>query len=424
MKLCIIASGDFFSTYGGGQVYVKNLVNSFIQQKELLNIRLTVVSFSSKFPTIAVEKKYKGIPLYEISPIGNLTKLLTIINPDLVHAHGEKLIVSNACFKLGIKCVITAHHGGLVCPAGTLLNTEDKICNIPAEYVHCIKCYLRNTPTGLCWYPILKHFRQHFFCRIGQSLKRLPFIPFLSPILETGLIVSEKLNEWHELKKKTTLFIAPSNSIAEALNRNGCPKDKIAIIPHGIPISESQTSNIYNTKSIKFYYVGRINYVKGIHIMLLAFHSINIPNIELHIIGGAGNKKELRYQNKLKRQYRKDSRIVWHGKIDYDKMNGFIKNYHCLIHPALYLEVFGLNISEALSQHKYVLASRCGGSEMQIHNENEGLLFPTNDAKALKNALLTFTAEPKASKASVIDIQRHITMLYNLYKAVYSTKVS
>lgn len=26
MKLLQIASGDFFSTYGGGQVYVKNLV--------------------------------------------------------------------------------------------------------------------------------------------------------------------------------------------------------------------------------------------------------------------------------------------------------------------------------------------------------------------------------------------------------------
>ena len=32
MKLFQIASGDFFSTYGGGQVYVKNIVDEMIRQ--------------------------------------------------------------------------------------------------------------------------------------------------------------------------------------------------------------------------------------------------------------------------------------------------------------------------------------------------------------------------------------------------------
>ena len=38
MKLLQIASGDFFSTYGGGQVYVKNIVDEMIRQ----NLDLTV----------------------------------------------------------------------------------------------------------------------------------------------------------------------------------------------------------------------------------------------------------------------------------------------------------------------------------------------------------------------------------------------
>lgn len=33
MNIVEIASGNFFSTYGGGQVYVKNIVDEMIRQR-------------------------------------------------------------------------------------------------------------------------------------------------------------------------------------------------------------------------------------------------------------------------------------------------------------------------------------------------------------------------------------------------------
>ena len=57
MKLLQIASGDFFSTYGGGQVYVKNIVDEMIRQ----GLDVSVLSFVDK--DIAVIKHdYRGIP--------------------------------------------------------------------------------------------------------------------------------------------------------------------------------------------------------------------------------------------------------------------------------------------------------------------------------------------------------------------------
>ena len=419
MNLCIVASGDFFSDYGGGQVYVKNLVDELIRQKDNLNLVLSVVSFSASFPAIPICKDYKGIPLYELNREGDIIILLKKINPDIVHAHGEKLKVAKACKKLGIPCIVTAHHGGLVCPAGTLLNTDDEICNIPADYHHCLKCYLRNTPSGLLWYPLLRRCSQDGMVRFGKQLKKFPFIPFLSPIGETGLIVSEKIKEWKELSETATYFVAPSNAIADALERNGCHHEKISVIPHGIPKFNNFQFSIFNFQLIKFYYVGRINYVKGIHVLLKTFSSINNQDIELHLIGGAGNNAEFRYMRKMQRKYRKDTRIVWHGKVPFEQMVDVTKEFHCLVHPAIYLEVFGLNISEALVQHKYVIATRCGGPEMQIHNESEGLLVAPNDAYALRNAMLQYISNPMQSNATVESIENHIKKLYQLYQSVH-----
>ena len=442
MKLTIVASGDFFSDYGGGQVYVRNVVDELVRRRlacenasnadDCNTIETTVISFVKG--TNPTARDYKGIKVYQVCNESTFRNALQQIRPDIVHANGEKLTTARQCKELGIPCVVTAHHGGLVCPAGTLLNTSDEICRIPADYTHCLKCYLRNTPTGLFWYPLLKRYSQERYSKIGQHLERLPNIPFLTPIGRTGLIVSRKLAEWKELSETATHFIAPSDTMAEALRRNGCPEDKITVIPHGIPDKnitiknqssrESNTSHISHLTShiINFYYVGRINYVKGIHILLKAFSSIENPNIKLHLIGGAGTKAEQRYMDRLKNKYHKDSRIIWHGKVPYDQMPELTKEFDCLVHPAIYLEVFGLNIAEALQAGKYVIATRCGGAEMQIHNESEGLLVEPNDAEALTHAMEHFASQPKSSTSNVINIHQHIDNLIDIYKTITQSK--
>lgn len=433
MKLTIVASGDFFSDYGGGQVYVRNLVDELVRRRlacenagttdDCNTIEVSVISFvkGANPPT----REYKGINIYQVNDEESFRNALQQIRPNIVHANGEKLMTARLCKEFGIPCVVTAHHGGLVCPAGALLNTNDEICRIPADYSHCLKCYLRNTPTGLFWYPLLKRYSQERYNKIGQRLERLPNIPFLSPIGRTGLIVSRKLAEWKELSETATHFIAPSDAIAEALRRNGCPEGKIAVIPHGIPIVQSTASSpfsVLRSPIVNFYYVGRINYVKGIHILLKAFSTIDNATIRLHLIGGAGNKAEQRYMNRLKRKYHKDGRIIWHGKVPYDQIQILTKNFNCLVHPAIYLEVFGLNIAESLQAGRYVIATRCGGAEMQIHNENEGLLVEPNDVKALTLAMEQFVSQPQSSISNVINIHQHIENLIDLYKTITQSK--
>ncbi len=397
---------------------MQRLADELLRQRETLGITLTIISFHDTFPLVAREKRYHEAALYEIHPRGEIQQLLLQVTPDIVHAHGEKLSMTKACAQQHVPCIVTAHHGGICCPAGALLNTNDEICTLRANDRDCLKCYLRNIRTGLYWYPLLKHFNKTRYIRLGKFLKSKPFIPFLSPIGEAALSVQEKLDNWNTLKDTATHFIAPSNAIAEAMIRNGASRDKITVVPHGIPITFNNTAAKKQDGTIRFYYVGRICYIKGIHIMLKAFSMLKDTNIELHIIGGAVGKDEVRYQKSLQQKYRKDPRIIWHGKAAADVIPQITKDLDALIHPAIYLEVFGLNIAEALTQHKFVIATRCGGAEMQIKENVNGWLVSPNNTSELSLALKRYIASPHEAKGEIISTAKHIETLHQLYSTI------
>ncbi len=389
MKLCIVASGNFFSTYGGGQVYVQRLVDELLQQGKDLAIDLSIVSFHDTFPMVAREKQYREAPLYELHPFGDLEPLLRQIAPDVVHAHGEKKRVARCCQVLQIPCLVTAHHGGIVCPAGALLDATESICARSASLAHCLPCYLHNIRSGRYWYPLLKRISPQRQLRWGCLLRNKPFIPFVTPIGQATLSISEKLEQWRQLADDASLFVSPSHALALALLRNGARSENITVLPHGVtlPTEIPQKETFATGAAVKFYYVGRLCHIKGIHILLDAFHRLTYKPIELHIIGTATGKADQRYTRRLQRRYRRDHRIVWHGKIAPADVASLSRAYHCLVHPAICMEAFGLDIAEALSQGHHVIATRCGGAEMQIDESKLPWLVEPNDSNALFRAL-------------------------------------
>lgn len=417
MKLCIVASGDFFSTYGGGQVYVKNLVDELIRQADTLHISLSIISCDAKFTPEGQTKEYQHIPVVEIHPKGNIEIILKNLAPNVVHAHGEKATIAKLCHKLNIRCLITAHHGGILCPAGSLLNTQDKICHIQANFNNCLPCYLRNIRTGSFWYPMLKHISFQNYLRLGNSLKHLPFIPFITPLGEAATSIQQKLEDWSIIKDNANILIAPSSAIANSMQLNEADKSKIKVVPHGIPVPNGSFPFPDTTHGIKFYYVGRICYVKGIHVLLKAFSKIEDSNVELHLLGGAGNKTENRYQSRLQHQYQYDERIIWHGIVNIERLPNLIKDYHVLVHPAIYLEVFGLNITEGLSLNKWVIATKCGGAEMQIVNDKNGFLVDPNNIEQLTQKMEDYIKMPSYNKEKqIIPISQHVNNLYKFYQ--------
>lgn len=421
MQILQIASGDFFSTYGGGQVYVKNIVDEMIRQQ----YSVQVISFVNR--DCAIEKKeYRGINLYEVGSQGLelLQMLLEQIRPNVIHAHSHKAQLVELGKTLQIPVIVTAHHGGIVCPAGTLLDSHDRICSTTVSHKHCLACCLRNIRSGRYWYPFMRLLPQQSYKRLGVVLEKIPFIPFITPIGKTALSIERKQTEWETIVEGCTRMIAPSKAIAEAMQRNSLNEGKITILPHGIPLPVASPNffSIIEGK-IKFFYVGRICYVKGLHILLKAFSQLDNSQVELHLIGGSGNNGERRYERRLKKRYASDSRIVWHGKIPAEQVFEVIRPFHISVSVPIYLEVFGLNIAESLAMGKPVLATRCGGAEMQIEEGVNGWLVAPNDVEALarkmEDLLNHFTSyDPLHSIQRVISIESHCDSLIKLYETV------
>lgn len=421
MRILQVAAGDFTSTYGGGQVYVKNIVDLMLS----LGLDVSILSFVDK--KCSSKSSYRNGTLYEVpSEISeeHLSFLVSEIKPDVIHAHSNKALVCRIGKNLGIPVVVTSHHGGILCPGGTMMDCSDSICHRKLNHKDCLPCVLRNTRTGRWWYPFMKYLAKDKYISLGNFLSKKPFISFITPIGLGGLQIKSKIDYWNEVTDKCSAMIAPCNAIAEAMINNGLDGEKTIVLPHGIPLPKNRPEfpEIKDGK-IKFFYVGRICYVKGIHILLKAFHSIDNPNIELHLIGGAGNKGEERYMDALQKRYKQDSRIIWHGKIDSSIMFDTISQFHIGVAPTICLEIFGLNIAEALSMGKPVIATSCGGAEMQIKNKVNGWLIEPNNIEELRDSILNIIYNTTqlswiSNNCKAISIKEHCRTLLKLYEFI------
>lgn len=422
LKILVAISGEFSSTYGGGQVYIRNIVNEFIRLG--MDIVICSVRHEHKDTTRFIEKSYRERKLFEITYNGIdtnskniVSKLLRDIQPDIIHAHGEKILFIELCKELNIPCVITTHHGGIICPAGTLLDYKERICDKPVCDSNCLPCCCKAIPFWKTWYLLLKLISYNLRTIIGNRIKKLnKFIYFLTPVLSITPNISQKLNDI-EMLKKADAIIAPSSAIADALKRNGI-EENVKIIPHGIP--DIKPFPLIKIESpIKFFYIGRINYVKGIHIMLEAFRNISKDKYELHIIGSGANKKEKKYEKKLKSKHR-GLNIIWYGKKAHSEALRTIKDLHVMIHPVLCLEVFGLTIAESLAIGRPVIATKCGGSEMQINEGVNGWLVTPNKIKNLRDKIIQLIENHEvilqaSIKCAGLPFKMHIDELSNLY---------
>lgn len=430
MHILLISPGNFFSNYGGGQVYVKNIAEEFIRQ----GMQISILACDPDCGASCIYQTYRGKRLYTLNPhlLGNekIKNLITEIRPTVLHIHAEKALFCRIAQEMRLPCIVTAHHGGILCPAGTLLNHKDKICSTTICHKNCLPCYLRNIRSGKYWYPVMRLLPEKLYLKIGEMLRHLPFIPFITPIGQAAIGIEHKKNEWNAIIENANLVIAPSHAIACAMARNGLDKEKILVIPHGIPLpSKTIASTVTETDSevFRFFYVGRICRVKGIHILLEAFSNAAVGKAELHLIGGTGNKAEMRYMKRLQKQYVHNRQIIWHGKVNPEQVFEMIKEYQALIHPAICLEVFGLNIAEALAMGKPVLSTRCGGAEMQIKEGVNGWLVEPNDVMELKNKIeevISQFSSFKPNSTKIVSIEEHCKTLIDTYACCKSQKQS
>jgi glycosyltransferase involved in cell wall biosynthesis len=176
-------------------------------------------------------------------------------------------------------------------------------------------------------------------------------------------------------------IIAANQRLKDILALNGLT-DNVVSIPHGVkPRPQLPFPEVKDV--VKFYYCGRIQYSKGLHNLLMSFDGIDKSLYELHIIGDAESSGPSRRYDQRIRKMAIGKNVIFHGRLPNESIESVIKDMHVMIHPAIFLEVYGISIAESLSIGRPVLATRCGGAEMQVYEGVNGWLVEPNDVKAL-----------------------------------------
>lgn len=347
----------------------------------------------SNEPTIT-ESIYDGKPYYQLhlSPalseeatIAEIANLFQYIQPTIIHSNMVEAWDIVAAKQCGIPIVVTVHIGRFMCPrsgGNGLLKYNDTICDTPIGK-HCFKCCSQDFP--LPWFSRL------LYKLTPSKLKEWAYhklkgkqIFYLTQFLVRSHDVVQRQNAV-EIYKYATV-IAANHRLKEILALNGLT-DNVVLLPHGVHPRPKLPLHEIRDK-VKFYFLGRIQYGKGLHNLLQAFEGVDNSLYELHIIGDSESRRSLQAYKARVVDMAKGKNVIFHGEIPNTDLESIIKDMHVMIHPGNVMEVYGLTIAESLSIGRPVLATRCGGAEMQVRDGENGWLVAPNDVEALHNKIV------------------------------------
>jgi glycosyltransferase involved in cell wall biosynthesis len=299
-------------------------------------------------------KELPGI-FYNFEAKKNLSLLLNIIQPDIVHVHSVYYhltpSVLEACFEKNIPVVMTVHDVRLICPSGRLLINDEEYCTdelcLTGSPYHCLihKCK-------------------------DKSISR------------SGLVMTEFIfRKFHSLYDKVSLFICPCMAMQKLLVKSGFPDNRLKVLHnfldnHSLKVIPDYKHNGY------FLYSGRLAKYKGVGLLLEAMK--NLPNVHLRIAGTGEDEKHFRnLSSDLKL-----NNVVFLGFLTGEELANEYNNALAIIQPSLWFENFPITVLESFARGKPVIASDVGGLPEMVEHGVSGLIYQSDNKKMLIEAIL------------------------------------
>lgn len=167
------------------------------------------------------------------------------------------------------------------------------------------------------------------------------------------------------------------------------------IIPHGIKLPDLTNGQAEDASKTRVLFVGRLEYRKGIDILLDAIPMViaDNPDVAFDIIGNNG---ETGYQGDF---LKKNTEPViqcttFKGKVNRITLEKAYKNCDIFVAPSRY-ESFGLIFIEAMSFGKPVIGCDVGGVSQIIKDGKNGLFAETGNAVSLANKIGQLIKDPE-----------------------------
>jgi glycosyltransferase involved in cell wall biosynthesis len=357
-----------------------------------------------------------------------LTAIVSQERPDLVHLNGLKPSLARVCAELGVPHVITAHHAGIACAAGTLVRPDGRICAIPMSAGACVSCVNRSRRPTMHG-RVLGALPRWLYGPFGRRLNGKARLGYLERGLIYPWLVEQGIDSRRAVLDDPAPMIAPSAYIRDLLLRNGRTPDSVIHVPHGIePLPRSPLPPV-GTRPVRFGYIGRIEPLKGLHVLVEALGSLPArANWELHVFGASRTPWEHDYQVRTLGRA-PPQRLRYHGRIEHRLLADAFSAIDVLVVPSLLPEAFGLVVLEAFSAGRPVIVFPSGALPELVRDGVDGVVVRGADTPALAKALTHCIADPgsivrmAANVPQVRDMRSHVDDLLEVYHRVLRSQV-
>lgn len=218
------------------------------------------------------------------------------------------------------------------------------------------------------------------------------------------------------MNKYIDKFIAISKSIEKDLEIVGTSKHQVEYLPNGIDMNLFHKSSLESRRD--FLYLGRLESVKGIDILLKAWMNIikeneNFPH-KLYIAGNGSLKNSIPI----------DPSIKYLGNVS-DVKKIILQNEFFIL-PSRY-EGISNALLEAMALERVIIASNVGGNPDLISNNVTGYLFESENIKELKSIIWRVVSEKKERDVGRrarefleenYNLEKNVSKLEKLYQEI------
>jgi glycosyltransferase involved in cell wall biosynthesis len=353
-------------------------------------------------------------------------QLIIELQPDIVHVQelagssGIGIYHLRALKKMGIRTVFTMHLARYSCFCGTLMYKDKESCTGLIDIKRCTQCALSKLPINNTAQKILYNASMPLYnlnidtAKLNNSIGTAFSYPFIIKKLRISLF---------EIFDLCSKVIVLTDWYKEVLLENGVPANKISVIKQALPYNThiSEVQIVKAGPSVSLIFIGRIDPIKGLHLLIDAIINLPEDKIVLHLYGAVNDEA---YFINLKNKTNGKKNIVWKGVLAQKDVVATMRDYDALILPSMFSEMSPLVIQEAFAAGIPVIGSNVYGIAEQIQDGVNGLLFQFGDALALKKTLQKLINNPELlNKLSenikpVDGFKRVADETENVYKSV------
>lgn len=301
------------------------------------------ISFNEK--SLKYHLKTPGRVLYSLEAKRKFSQLLDNFQPDIIHIHNIYHHLSPSILSVAkkrkIPVVMHLHDYKLICPNQSLF----------MKGAYCERC----RPN------------KYYQCLLNRCVKD----SFSASALATiEMYLHHSLLKIYE--KNISLFIAPSQFMKDTMIRFGQAASKIEVIynPYSQQLEQKSTQKYIPEEYLLYF--GRLTLEKGIETLI---KTAAISQKPVLIAGEGPNEKNLK---RLVKELKAPVKFLGFQENEYLKK--LIVEAEAIVIPSIWAENMPLNLLEAMSLGKIVIASKIGGLPEIIKDGENGLLFKPGDS--------------------------------------------